>query len=225
LKTIAIIPARGGSKRLKDKNIKVLNGLPLLVHSIRYAQQFPDLIDGVYVSTNDAFIKAVALTYGAQVIDRPEALSSDHATTISALQHVLDNVSDTVQHVVLLQPTNPLRPDDLLPEALKRYLEGKYESLFTVSRNHQKLGKIIENQFVPFNYELGQRSQDLEPLYFENGLLYVLQSDLIRQGKIMGSHSLPFIVDNPFSEVDIDTQADFDYAAYLMGKVKSEFSE
>jgi len=220
LKTIAIIPARGGSKRLKDKNIKVLNGLPLLVHSIRYAQQFPDLIDGIYVSTNDAFIKAVALTYGAQVIDRPEALSGDHATTISALQHVLDNVSDTVQHVVLLQPTNPLRPDDLLPEALKRYLEGKYESLFTVSRNHQKLGKIIENQFVPFNYELGQRSQDLEPLYFENGLLYVLQSDLIRQGKIMGAHSLPFIVDNPFSEVDIDTQADFDYAAYLMGKVK-----
>ncbi|OOV29305.1 acylneuraminate cytidylyltransferase [Flavobacterium sp. LM5] len=220
MKTIAIIPARGGSKRLKDKNIKVLNGLPLLVHSIRYAQQFPDLIDGIYVSTNDVFIKAVALTYGAQVIDRPEALSGDHATTISALQHVLDNVSDTVQHVVLLQPTNPLRPDDLLPEALKCYLEGKYESLFTVSRNHQKLGKIIENQFVPFNYELGQRSQDLEPLYFENGLLYVLQSDLIRQGKIMGAHSLPFIVDNPFSEVDIDTQADFDYAAYLMGKVK-----
>ena len=220
MKTIAIIPARGGSKRLKDKNIKVLNDLPLLAHSIRYAQKFPDLIDGIYVSTNDAFIKAVALTYGAQVIDRPEALSGDHATTISALQHVLDNVSDTVQHVVLLQPTNPLRPDDLLPEALKRYLEGKYESLFTVSRNHQKLGKIIENQFVPFNYELGQRSQDLEPLYFENGLLYVLQSDLIRQGKIMGAHSLPFIVDNPFSEVDIDTQADFDYAAYLMGKVK-----
>jgi N-acylneuraminate cytidylyltransferase len=225
LKTIAIIPARGGSKRLKDKNIKVLNGLPLLAHSIQYAQQFPDLIDGIYVSTNDAAIKTVALTYGAQVIDRPEALSGDHATTISALQHVLDNVSDTVQHVVLLQPTNPLRPDDLLPEALKRYLEGKYESLFTVSRNHQKLGKIIENQFVPFNYELGQRSQDLEPLYFENGLLYVLQSDLIRHGKIMGAHSLPFIVDNPFSEVDIDTQADFDYAAYLMGKVKSEFSE
>jgi CMP-N-acetylneuraminic acid synthetase len=222
LKTIAIIPARGGSKRLKDKNIKVLNGLPLLVHSIRYAQQFPDLIDGIYVSTNDAFIKAVALTYGAQVIDRPEALSGDHATTISALQHVLDNVSDTVQHVVLLQPTNPLRPDVLLPEALHLYFEGNYQSLFTVSRNHQKLGKIIDNQFVPYNYELGQRSQDLEPLYFENGLLYVLQSDLIRQGKIMGEYSFPFVVDNPFSEVDIDTQADFDYAAYLMGKVKSE---
>jgi CMP-N-acetylneuraminic acid synthetase len=218
MKTIAIIPARGGSKRLKDKNIKVLNGLPLLVHSIRYAQQFPELIDGIYVSTNDAAIKAVALTYGAQVIDRPEALSGDHATTISALQHVLDNLPDTVQDVVLLQPTNPLRPDVLLPEALHLYFEGNYQSLFTVSRNHQKLGKIIDNQFVPYNYELGQRSQDLEPLYFENGLLYILQSDLIRQGKIMGEHSLPFIVDNPFSEVDIDTQADFDYAAYLMSK-------
>lgn len=218
MKTIAIIPARGGSKRLKDKNIKVLNGLPLLVHSIRYAQQFPELIDGIYVSTNDAAIKAVALTYGAQVIDRPEALSGDYATTISALQHALDNLPDTVQHVVLLQPTNPLRPDDLLHEALQVYFDGNFQSLFTVSRNHQKLGRIVNQQFVPYNYELGQRSQDLEPLYFENGLLYVLQSDLIRQGKIVGEHSFPFVVDNPFSEVDIDTQADFDYAAYLMSK-------
>jgi CMP-N-acetylneuraminic acid synthetase len=222
LKTIAIIPARGGSKRLKDKNIKVLNGLPLLVHSIRYAQQFPHLIDGIFVSTNDPAIRQVALEYGAQVIDRPEALSGDHATTISALQHALDNVPETVQHVVLLQPTNPLRPDTLLSEALQIYFEGKYQSLFTVSRNHQKLGKIIANQFVPYNYELGQRSQDLEPLYFENGLLYVLQSDLIRQGKILGDHSFPFVVDNPFSEVDIDTQADFEYAAYLMGEERIE---
>lgn len=225
MKTIAIIPARGGSKRLKDKNIKVLNGLPLLVHSIRYAQQFPDLIDGIYVSTNDKGIKQVALDHGAQVIDRPEALSGDHATTISALQHALGNVPDTVQHVVLLQPTNPLRPDALLPEALQVCFEGNYQSLFTVSRNHQKLGRIVDQQFVPYNYELGQRSQDLEPLYFENGLLYILQSDLIRQGKIMGAHSFPFVVDNPFSEVDIDTQADFDYATYLMGKVKSEKAE
>lgn len=217
MKTIAIIPARGGSKRLKDKNIKVLNGLPLLVHSIRYAQQFPDLIDGIFVSTNDKGIKQVALDYGAQVIDRPEALAGDYATTISALQHALDNLPDTVQDVILLQPTNPLRPYALLPEALQVYFERDFQSLFTVSRNHQKLGRIVNQQFVPYNYELGQRSQDLEPLYFENGLLYVLQSDLIRQGKIMGEHSFPFVVDNPFSEVDIDTQADFDYAAYLMG--------
>lgn len=217
MKTIAIIPARGGSKRLKDKNIKALNGLPLLVHSIRYAQQFPDLIDGIFVSTNDKGIKQVALDYGAQVIDRPEALAGDHSTTISALQHALDNLPDTVQDVILLQPTNPLRPYALLPEALQVYFERDFQSLFTVSRNHQKLGRIVNQQFVPYNYELGQRSQDLEPLYFENGLLYVLQSDLIRQGKIMGEHSFPFVVDNPFSEVDIDTQADFDYAAYLMG--------
>ncbi|PVX46625.1 N-acylneuraminate cytidylyltransferase [Flavobacterium sp. 103] len=217
MKTIAIIPARGGSKRLKDKNIKVLNGLPLLVHSIRYAQQHPELIDAIYVSTNDSAIKRVAQEYGALVIDRPEALSDDFATTISVLKHVLENVSETVEHVVLLQPTNPLRPETLLPEAMQRYLTGNFDSLFTVSRNHQKLGKIIDDQFVPYNYEIGQRSQDLEPLYFENGLLYLLKSDLVKNGKIIGDHSFPFIVDNPFSEVDIDTQADFDYAAYLMG--------
>ena len=75
-KTIAIIPARGGSKRLPNKNIKLLGGVPLLVHSINYAKQH-DFIDTIYVSTNDVDIKKVALEYGALVIDRPQELSGD----------------------------------------------------------------------------------------------------------------------------------------------------
>jgi N-acylneuraminate cytidylyltransferase len=62
----------------------------------------------------------------------------------------------------------------------------------TVSRNHQKLGKIIENNFVPFNYRIGQRSQDLEPLYYENGLLYIMDSKLLLQEKIVGGANSHF---------------------------------
>ncbi|HSD13286.1 MAG TPA: acylneuraminate cytidylyltransferase family protein [Flavobacterium sp.] len=215
-KTIAIIPARGGSKRLPGKNVLLLGGIPLIVHSIRYAQQHP-FIDAVYVSTDDAEIKAVALAYGAKVVDRPAAISGDFEPTVSALKHVLENV-EGVTDVVLLQATNPLRPDNLLKEALLKYEEGKYDSLFTVTRNRQKLGKIITDKFVPFNYEIGQRSQDLEPLYFENGLLYISKASLIMKDTILSEDAFPMIVNHPFANVDIDTQEDFDFATYLFNK-------
>lgn len=216
-KTIAIIPARGGSKRLLGKNIQPLGGIPLIVHSIRYAQQHP-FIDAIYVSTDDAEIKAVALAHGAQVVDRPENLSGDLEPTVSALKHVLEVVGAGVENVILLQATNPLRPENLLKEAFTVFVEKGCDSLFTVTRNHQKFGKIVNDKFVPFNYEIGQRSQDLEPLYFENGLLYISKAELILTNVIVSEEAFPMVVNHPFAHVDIDTQDDFDYADYLFKK-------
>lgn len=224
-KTIAIIPARGGSKRLPNKNILSLGGIPLIAHSILYAQKNSSIIDEVYVSTDDAAIKKIALQYGAKVIDRPESLSGDFEPTVSALKHVLESIEDEVENVILLQATNPLRPENLLKKAFETYQKGKYDSLFTVSRNHQKLGKIEANKFIPFNYEIGQRSQDLEPLFFENGLLYISKAKLILpldcardESKIISESAFPYQVDHLFATVDIDTQEDLDYADYVMGK-------
>ncbi|GAA4772158.1 MULTISPECIES: cytidylyltransferase domain-containing protein [Flavobacterium] len=219
-KTIAIIPARGGSKRLPGKNIKLLGDLPLLVHSIRYAQQH-EFIDAVYVSTDDAAIKNVTLTYGAKVVDRPENLSGDFEPTVSALKHVLEVVGAGVENVILLQVTNPLRPDTLLKQAFLKYKEGEYDSLFTVTRNHQKFGKIANDKFIPFNYEIGQRSQDLEPLYYENGLLYITKASVILQNEIITKEAFPLEVNHPFADVDIDTQEDFDYAEFLLNKTNN----
>lgn len=214
-KTIAIIPARGGSKRLPGKNIMLLNGIPLLAHSILYAKANPEIISDVYISTDNAQIKEIAIEFGAEVIDRPQHLCGDFEPTVSALRHVLENIPP-VENVVLLQATNPLRPENLLKEAFEIY-ENNCDSLFTVTRNHQKLGKIVGQKFIPFNYEIGQRSQDLEPLYFENGLLYISKSSLILQNKILGEKAYPLIVDHPFANVDIDTKEDFEYASFLVG--------
>jgi N-acylneuraminate cytidylyltransferase len=218
MKTIAIIPARGGSKRLFNKNILSLGGIPLLAHSILYAQKNSAIIDEIYVSTDDATIKKIALHYGAKVIDRPESLSGDFEPTVSALKHVLESIEDEVENVILLQATNPLRPDNLLKEAFETYQNGNQDSLFTVSRNHQKLGKIEANKFIPFNYEIGQRSQDLEPLYFENGLLYISKAKLILDNKIISESAYPYVVDSVFATIDIDIQEDLDYAEYVMGR-------
>ncbi len=217
MKNIAIIPARGGSKRIPDKNIQFLGGLPLLVHSIQYALANNEIIDAIYVSTDDATIKSIALAYGAKVIDRPESLSGDFEPTVTALKHVLENI-EAVDNVILLQPTNPLRPKNLLKEAFEIFTNENQESLFTVSRNHHKLGKIINNTFQPFNYTLGQRSQDLEPLYFENGLLYITKAALILDNKIITENAFPLQVNHIFTNVDIDTLEDLEFATYLLRK-------
>lgn len=216
-KTIAIIPARGGSKRLPGKNIKLLGEIPLIAHSILYAKEH-DFIDAVYVSTDDVAIKEVALQYGAIVIDRPQEISGDLEPTVSALKHVLQAITEDVATVILLQATNPLRPKALLNEAFAIFHEQQVESLFTVSRSHHKLGKIMDNKFIPYNYEVGQRSQDLEPLYYENGLLYITKASIILQNEIITKDAFPLEVNHPFANVDIDTQEDFDYAEYLVGK-------
>ena len=107
-KTIAIIPARGGSKRLPNKNLLLLNGIPLVAHSILYAFANAPIIDDVYVSSNDNEIKKIALQLGAKVIDRPENISGDFEPTVSALRHVLESINDNeIENIILLQPTNP----------------------------------------------------------------------------------------------------------------------
>lgn len=214
-KTTVIIPARGGSKRLPNKNTLMLNGIPLVAHSILYAQANSELVDAIYVSTDDAEIKAIALHFGVKVIDRPESISGDLEPTISALKHVLESVGE-VDNVVLLQPTNPLRPENLLKECFKKFEESQSDSLFTVSQNHYKFGKIIDDKFQPFNYKIGQRSQDLEPLYFENGLLYITKANTILDNTIITENAFPFLVNHIFARIDIDTQEDFEYAEYLL---------
>ncbi len=218
MKNIAIIPARGGSKRLPNKNILDLGGLPLLVHSIKFAQANNAIIDLVYVSTDDEKIKEVALHYGAQVIDRPDTISGDLEPTITSLQHALSVIDSTIENVILLQPTNPLRPENLLKECFEKFENTNCDSLFTVSSNQHKLGKIVDEKFIPFNYEIGQRSQDLDPLYFENGLIYITKVSCIHSGHIISENALPIVIDHVFSKVDIDTQEDLEYAEYLLEK-------
>lgn len=223
-KTIAIIPARGGSKRLPEKNIQILGEFPLLVHSILYAQENNDIIDDIYVSTDNAEIKMIALQFGVKVIDRPASISGDFEPTVSALKHVLESISIDVENVILLQPTNPFRPKNLLKEAFEIYQNGEFDSLFTVSRNYQKFGKISldcardDKKFIPFNYTIGQRSQDLEPLFSENGLLYITKANLILKDIIISENAFPFEVNHIFAQVDIDTLEDLDYAKYLFQK-------
>ena len=217
MKYIAVIPARGGSKRFPGKNIAPLKGNPLIAYSIEYAKESG--LEYVYVSTDSKEIGTVSEQYGAEIMPRSEELAGDFVPTADVLKDVAQRLlakEVDFDAFVLLQPTNPLRPKGLLNEAMQIMESGKYDSLCTVTRCDKKLGKIVDNQFVPWNYRFGQRSQDLEPLYYENGLLYIIRKDLLLQGRIFGDTMYPLVVDHPFGEVDIDTKEDMAYAEYMM---------
>jgi N-acylneuraminate cytidylyltransferase len=224
MKYISIIPARGGSKRFPGKNTHILNGSPLICHSIDYSLKNP-MISGTYVSTDAEDIKKISKIGGAVVIDRPAEFAGDYATTASAMKHAVRYLMDKgvdFDYVVLLQATNPLRPKGLLNEAINIIEKGENDSLFTVNRSEKKLGKIIDGKFVPWNYKFGQRSQDLEPLYYENGLLYITKKELLLQEIIEGPTAYPLVVEHPFGEVDIDTVEDFRYAEYMLNQYRDE---
>ena len=223
-KYITIIPARGGSKRFPGKNTHILSSKPLICHSIDYSRKNLKIIE-TYVSTDAEDIKQVSLIGGAKVIDRPAELADDYATTAAAMKHAVQYLIDIgveFDFVVLLQATYPLRPKSLLDEDIEIIEKGENDSLFTVNRSTRKLGKIIDNKFVPWNYHFGQRSQDLDPLFYENGLLYITRKDLLLQEIIEGPTAYPFIVDHPFGEVDIDTKEDFSYAEFMLNQYINE---
>lgn len=218
MKYIAVIPARGGSKRFPGKNIAPLKRKPLIAYSIEYAKE-SGVIEHIYVSTDSEEISAVSEQFGAEVMPRSADLAGDFVPTADVLTDVAETLIKRgieFDAFVLLQPTNPLRPKGLLNEAMQIMDSGKYDSLCTVTRCDKKLGKIVENQFVPWNYKFGQRSQDLEPLYYENGLLYIIRKDLLLQGRIFGDTMYPLVVDHPYGEVDIDTKEDMAYAEYML---------
>lgn len=222
-KYVTVIPARGGSKRFPGKNIFPFAGKPLIAHSIDFSRKSP-LIGATYVTTDAKEIKEIALKYGADIIIRPNELGGDFVTSAEvmkdAAQQLISQGLD-FDYVVLLQPTNPLRPSGLLERAVEHIKVNGCKSLFTVSRSNKKLGKIKDNSFVPWNYHFGQRSQDMEPLFYENGLLYITHRELVLDGIIMDEKSFPMEVNHIFGEVDIDTKEDLAYGEYVFAHYKN----
>ncbi len=220
MKIVVVIPARGGSKRLPRKNILPLMNVPLINYSIIFAKdELPDV--PVYMSSDDAEIKEVSRNAGAIIIDRPAELAGDFVSTAAVTSHaskVIQELGVDYDYMVLLQATNPLRPRGMLRQALEIICHENKESLFTVSRLEKKLGRIRDDHFLPWNYKIGQRSQDLEPLYYENGLLYITSKSLIDKGVIFDSDSYPMVIDHEYATVDIDSLEDFEHAEYILRK-------
>ena len=212
---IVIIPARAGSKRVPNKNIKLLNKKPLVAHYIEYSLKFFSK-NRIWINSDSQEILNIGKSYGINCYKRKEDLAKDDSKTIDVLKDQLKNIYVDFKYVVILQPTTPLRPDDIFKMAIDILNSNKINSLFTVSPLEKKFGKLEKNKFEPINYNFGQRSQDLNELFFENGLLYITSKDLILTEKIIDKNSHPIITKGIESTIDIDTEIDFLIAELIM---------
>jgi N-acylneuraminate cytidylyltransferase len=222
---VAFVPARAGSKRLPRKNVLPFAGKPLLAHTVELALACPS-IGLCCVSTNDPEAAEIAASRGARVVQRPEALSTDVSRTADAARHlleVLDGQGIEVTAIVTLQPNCPLRTLSLVEQAIALFKSSDCDSVVSVTQSHHKLGRIVENVFVP-DYVPGMRSQDLSPRYFENGVVYVTRAALLREASdLFGKRIVPLESELLYALGDIDTAFDFELAEILYTKYRERF--
>lgn len=222
---VALIPARGGSKRLPRKNVLPFAGRPLIYYSIALARRVK-AIDRCVVSTDDREIAAVSRSLGAEIVDRPAGLAGDHVPTVAAVAHAIDTLEGmggAIDAVVLLQPNCPLRPESLVDEALARFATLPADSVVSVTRHTHKTGVLRDGFFIPA-YEPGTRSQDLPESYYENGLVYVTRPATVRRHQsVFGERIVPVVTDPLYAMGDIDTPLDLSVAEFLFRRYRDRF--
>lgn len=226
---IATICARGGSKGLPGKNLRELQGLPLIAHSILQAQAC-GAVAAVYVSTDDASIAQVARDAGARVpFLRPAALASDEAPKLPALEHLVDWVEQhegPVQTVVDLQPTSPLRVPGDIDAAIRADRDAPLVVSVCESRDNPYFNLVERDRdgHVTLSKGLGSgRRQDVPEVYALNGSIYVWQRAALRSAAQQGLWSVSRIglyVMPRSRSVDIDDLEDFEYAQWLLQRQK-----
>ncbi|MBI5788350.1 MAG: acylneuraminate cytidylyltransferase family protein [Candidatus Schekmanbacteria bacterium] len=186
MRIAAVIPARGGSKRIPGKNILSLRGKPLIAHSIEQARK-SQLVNRVIVSTDDAEISQVSKQYGAEVIQRSRDLSTDTATSESALLHVLEYLETQENYLpdllVFLQCTSPMRKDDDIDNAIRIMIEEKADTLFSAFRFNKYIWTMKNGVVNPINYDYQNRwrEQDFPVQYQENGSIYVVKPAILKE--------------------------------------------
>lgn len=223
LKVLALIPARGGSKGIKKKNIIDILGKPLIAYTIEAAlgSQF---IDDAVVTTDSEEIKSVALEYGAQVpFLRPAQLASDEATTLDAVLHAIDALKTQGKEydiLLLLQPTAPLRTGDDIDRALLMFKDKEYRSLLSISevKDHPVLMREYKadgTMLKLLNSTSTIRRQDMNKVYRVNGCIYInLINDITKQTSF-NDNCIGFKMDQSHS-VDIDEYSDIALAEYYL---------
>ena len=208
---IAIIPARGGSKGIPKKNIINFLKKPLITHSIEYAKS-SNLINDIYISTDDNHIAKIGSENGAKIIKRPDFLSNDTASTESAILHLLNEINNKPDVIVLLQPTSPLRPKGSLDKALEYFFLEKHDSLLSISPTHRFFWNIKDKKAIPkYDFKNRPRRQDIKDSdvnYVENGSLYISTYDnFINKKNRLGGDIGYIIFDEEYS-FEIDTYTD-----------------
>lgn len=221
MRILTLIPARGGSKRLPGKNIRVLGGKPLIVWSIDVAKDIAEICD-ILVSTDDPGIAAVCTEAGAFVPWlRPANLATDTASSVDVVLHALDwyeAENGVVDGVLLLQPTSPFRTRETVRKGIELFVKHERQPVLGISLTHAHPMwslKMEGDYLVPFlqDHGLATRSQDLPPVYVVNGSFYLIKPAELRANRtFFGATAIPLLIESPQEALDIDTEWDWTVA-------------
>ncbi len=220
---LAIIPARGGSKRLPRKNILSLCGKPLISWSIEAGLK-SKYIDKVVVSSDDTEILNISNELKVQVIKRPNELASDTSTSFDVVQHAIDNL-ESYEYILLLQPTSPLRNENHIDKAIEILEEKNADAVISVCEmNHNPLwsntldDSLSMEGFIGDNL-LNKRSQDLKKYYRLNGAIYLCKTDkLLKEKSFFLKKNIFAYVMNSNNSIDIDRKEDFELASLYLSQ-------
>jgi pseudaminic acid cytidylyltransferase len=220
MKKLAIIPARGGSKRILRKNIKFFLGKPIISYSIEAALK-SNLFDEVMVSTDDEEIREVALKYGAKVpFLRSDKNANDYATTVDVLKEVLETYKrqeKIFDYFVCIYPTAPFVSENLLTKAFDKLLKNKLDCVFSVLKYGfpiQRAMKINERDKIEMidGSKINTRSQDLQPSFHDAGQFYALNVNSFLQKQKLWTNNTGCLEINELEAQDIDTETDWKLA-------------
>ena len=212
-RVLAVVPAKGTSRRAPGKNMAPLAGLPMFCQSVRLALA-AELIDEVLVSSDSEQILSIATQHGARPIPRPPELCSDEATNFQVLRHLLEVLRQeegTPELLVLLQPTTPFRTPVPLNQMVATMLaEPKADALVTVSRVTRVLGRIQHGYWLPDSMgEQNQRMKNAAQLFAISGHAFLVRPDrTLDQGSLLGSKVIAHPVPDAWLDIDVDTPED-----------------
>lgn len=223
-KILALIPARGGSKGIPNKNIISLANKPLIAYSIEECKK-SRYIDDIVVSTDSETIAKVAKEYGAEVpFLRPEELAKDTSKTVDSVLHAIEELGKfgrDYDSFVLIQPTQPLRTFEDIDGAIEIHYENEKKNVVSVCEvsEHPLLMRTISNGVLEplLNKSSTCRRQDMDKYYKVNGCVYVNSVDKLDVNTSFNDNPIPYIMDQSHS-VDIDEPSDLEYAEFLLNK-------
>lgn len=219
-KILAIIPARGGSKGLPDKNIKLLNGKPLIAWTIEQAKS-SEYIDEVFVTTDSIDIAKVSESFGVKVpFLRPAELASDTASSVAVIEHVISHFKQSnkfFDYIILLEPTSPLRKDNDIDDAIKKCISNDTAdgiiSLGEVHMEHPMIVKKVNinnkiESYIDDVIKITQRQQ-ADKAYFPYGVIYMIKNEIFESNKTLYTNNIiPYFVER-WQNYEVDDIYDF----------------
>lgn len=223
MQNITIIPARGGSKNLKNKNIKIFNGKPLIYWTINQAKK-SKFAGEVFVSTDSIKISEIAKKNKCKVIKRPKKISLDNSSSESAIRHLFTKLNyKNIDYIIFLQCTSPLRSSEDIDNAIKQIKREKTNSLFSVVEyGDLTLWRQDNNKIIPYNYNpLKRKIRQKENNYFlENGSIYIFKpSVLLKKNNRIDLNSYSTYKMNKLKSFEIDDKYDFNLCNIIFKKL------